>query len=95
MEETNLMQYFDEAFKFIDAGRKNGKVLVHCNAGISRAGTMVTAYVMRTERLRRDEAMEFAQSKRRNNPIDPNEGFLKQLLEFEEKLIKDKVIKTK
>ena len=93
-EDVNLMKYFDEAFKFIDEGRQKGKVLVHCNAGISRAGTMVTAYVMRTEGLRRDDAIEFAQAKRQNNPVDPNEGFMKQLLDFEEKLVKENVIKT-
>ncbi|XWS09030.1 hypothetical protein CRYUN_Cryun40dG0050700 [Craigia yunnanensis] len=36
-EETNLMQYFDECFSFIDeAKRLGGGVLVHCFMGISR-----------------------------------------------------------
>ncbi|KAK3102067.1 hypothetical protein FSP39_008506 [Pinctada imbricata] len=92
VEDTDLLENFKSAFEFIDEGRKKGKVLVHCNAGISRAGTMITAYVMKTKAMKRDEAMEFAQSKR-NNPIDPNDGFLKQLLEFEKLLIKENVIK--
>jgi protein-tyrosine phosphatase len=94
LEETNLLQYFEKTFKFLDDARKNGgRVLVHCNAGISRAGTMITGYVMRTKKLTMAEAMEFAQSKRRNNPIDPNDGFMKQLKRYEDMLRRAKVIK--
>ncbi|KAA3454757.1 dual specificity protein phosphatase 1B-like isoform X1 [Gossypium australe] len=36
-EDTNLMQYFNECFSFIDeAKRLGGGVLVHCFMGISR-----------------------------------------------------------
>ena len=38
---------------------------------------MVTANVMRSEGMKRDEAIEFAQSKR-NNAVDLKEGFLQQ-----------------
>ncbi|XP_062590326.1 probable rhodanese domain-containing dual specificity protein phosphatase isoform X2 [Saccostrea cucullata] len=94
LEETNLLQYFEKTFKFIDDARKTkGRVLVHCNAGISRAGTMITGYVMRTKGMTMTQAMEFAQSKRRMNPIDPNEGFMKQLKKYEEMLRKAKVLK--
>ena len=90
LEDVNLMNYFENTFKFIDQGREDGKVLVHCNSGMSRSGTIVVAYVMRSEGMRHDEAMEFAQSKR-NNPIYPNEGFLEQLRQYEEILIKNVV----
>lgn len=94
LEDTNLLQYFEKTFKFIDdARKKGGRVLVHCNAGISRAGTMVTGYVMKTQKLSMSQAMTFAQSKRRMNPIDPNEGFLKQLKKYEEMLKAAKIIK--
>lgn len=94
LEDSNLLQYFEKTFKFIDDARgKDGRVLVHCNAGISRAGTMVTGYVMRTKGLTMTQAMSFAQSKRRMNPIDPNEGFMKQLKKYEEMLKAAKVIK--
>ena len=90
--DVNLMKYFEDTFKFIDEGREKGRVLVHCNHGISRAATMVTGYVMRSEGMKRDEAIEFAQSKR-NNPVDPKEGFLQQLQTLEERLYNENVIK--
>lgn len=41
----DLSPYFDESLKFIeDALAGNGRVLVNCNAGQSRAGTIVILY---------------------------------------------------
>lgn len=64
-------------------GAKGGKVLVHCVMGVSRSATIVMAYLL----LRRrdafpslDEAIRFVKVCR---DIDPNSGFLKQLLQLE------------
>lgn len=43
----DLSQFFDEAYNFIEEGRKHGNVLVHCMAGISRSVTLVILYMMR------------------------------------------------
>ncbi|GAY43696.1 hypothetical protein CUMW_076450 [Citrus unshiu] len=51
MESENLLDYLDVCFDFIDRSRKEGGVLVHCFAGVSRSAAILTAYLMRTEQL--------------------------------------------
>uniref|UniRef100_A0ACD5YC15 Uncharacterized protein n=1 Tax=Avena sativa TaxID=4498 RepID=A0ACD5YC15_AVESA len=48
-EEENLLDHLEPCLDFIDEGRKEGSVLVHCFAGVSRSATIITAYLMRTE----------------------------------------------
>uniref|UniRef100_A0A8B9Z167 protein-tyrosine-phosphatase n=1 Tax=Buteo japonicus TaxID=224669 RepID=A0A8B9Z167_9AVES len=47
-----------------------GRVFVHCQAGISRSATICLAYLMRTNRVKLDEAFEFV--KQRRSIISPN-----------------------
>lgn len=43
----NLIKHFPEGFKFIDSAiENNGKILVHCHAGISRSPAFVIGYIM-------------------------------------------------
>jgi dual specificity phosphatase 10 len=79
----NLKQYFADAISFIDEARdNNGKVLVHCQAGVSRSPTIVAAYLMARSRKSLQEAFSFMREKR---PIvAPNINFMGQLLEFEQ-----------
>lgn len=81
----NLQQYFHNALQFIEeADKKGGKVLVHCQAGVSRSATVAIAYVMKTLRLNMLEAFRFVKAKR---PIvAPNFNFMGQLLQFESTL---------
>ncbi|KAG7582714.1 Dual specificity phosphatase catalytic domain [Arabidopsis suecica] len=79
-EWENLLDLFDICLDFIDAGRKEKGVLVHCFAGQSRSASMVIAYLMRTEKLSREEALA---SLRQSAQASPNPGFLKQLDLFE------------
>ena len=47
--ETNISEIFSEAFSFIETvKRRNGRVLIHCQAGVSRSVTITTAYLMKT-----------------------------------------------
>ncbi|XVF56311.1 hypothetical protein PTKIN_Ptkin06aG0108600 [Pterospermum kingtungense] len=82
MESENLLDYLDACFDFIDQSRKEGSVLVHCFAGVSRSAAIITAYLMRTERLSQEDALE---SLRQSCEfVCPNDGFLEQLKMFEE-----------
>ncbi len=79
-DNTNIIQYFKEAIKFID---EQEKVLVHCLAGISRSATFVIAYFMWKDKLTFDKSYQMVFEHR---PCGPNNGFRKQLKIFEEKL---------
>lgn len=58
-----------------------GRVLVHCQAGISRSATICLAYLISRYRLRLDEAYEYV--KKRRSVISPNFNFMGQLLNWE------------
>lgn len=83
--EFKISVHFEEANDFIDEAIKaDGVVFVHCNAGISRAGSVVTAYVMKTLRMGFEAALAFVKSKR--SVVRPNAGFVEQLKEYEKTL---------
>lgn len=67
-----------------DEWRKGGSVLVHCEMGISRSSTVVIAYLMRYHNMTRDEAYEVCKTRR--PMVYPNQGFWKQLQDYETKL---------
>ncbi|KAH1069708.1 hypothetical protein GYH30_007053 [Glycine max] len=80
-EKDDLLDYLEVCIDFIDRGRKEGSVLVHCFAGVSRSAAIITAYLMRTERLSVEDALE---SLRQSCEfVCPNDGFLEQLKMFE------------
>lgn len=82
----NLKQYFEEAIEFIESARiSEGKVLVHCQAGVSRSPAIVIAYLMARFNLTLMAAFDFAKSRR--NIVAPNLHFMGQLLEFETKCV--------
>ncbi|XP_023676391.1 dual specificity protein phosphatase 5 isoform X3 [Paramormyrops kingsleyae] len=79
---ADIHSHFQEAIDFIDCVKQTGgKVLVHCEAGISRSPTICMAYIMKTKRLHLEEAFDFI--KQRRALISPNFGFMGQLLQFE------------
>ncbi|XP_059646066.1 uncharacterized protein LOC132290332 [Cornus florida] len=82
MESEDLLDYLDVCLDFIDENRKEGSVLVHCFAGVSRSAAIITAYLMKTEQLSQEDALE---SLRQSCEfVCPNDGFLDQLKMFEE-----------
>ena len=87
MPHVRLDRIFTDAFEFIDNARSSpgGCVLVHCYYGASRSASIVLAYLMRTERMRYREALAYLQMIRPE--VYPNDGFDKQLREYEQKLL--------
>ena len=79
--KENLYQYFDVMCDFIRQGSKEGGVLVHCYAGLSRSTTAVCAYLMRDGFMTLAEALKLCRDKRPNS--NPNEGFYNQLNQWE------------
>ncbi|CAG5924452.1 unnamed protein product [Menidia menidia] len=79
---ADIRACFHTAIAFIDSVKQSGgRVLVHCQAGISRSATICLAYLMHTQRVRLDEAFDFV--KQRRHVISPNLAFMGQLLQFE------------
>uniref|UniRef100_A0A8C5T7F1 Dual specificity protein phosphatase n=1 Tax=Malurus cyaneus samueli TaxID=2593467 RepID=A0A8C5T7F1_9PASS len=83
---ADISSHFQEAIDFIDYVRRTGgKILVHCEAGISRSPTICMAYLMKTKKLRLDEAFDYI--KQRRSLISPNFGFMGQLLQYESEIL--------
>ncbi|XP_035661237.1 dual specificity protein phosphatase 4-like isoform X3 [Branchiostoma floridae] len=83
-DQFDMSQYFDEAADFISQAKSAGKVLVHCAVGFSRSPTLVVAYLMLYHRMSAQEALRTIRAKRM---IGPNRGFLRQLADFNNKLL--------
>ncbi|XP_008786853.2 dual specificity protein phosphatase 12-like [Phoenix dactylifera] len=81
-EDEDLLDYLDVCLDFVDESRKEGSVLVHCFAGVSRSAAVITAYLMRTEQRSLEDALESLRES--CEFICPNDGFLDQLKLFEE-----------
>jgi hypothetical protein len=76
------LEWLREQVEFIETERSAGKnVYVHCAAGISRGGMVVTAYYMAHNGWSRDEALEFVRERRPQ--VRPNAAFMQLLLEWE------------
>ncbi|KAB7506955.1 Dual specificity protein phosphatase 19 [Armadillidium nasatum] len=83
--EFPLIDMFDECCDFIHfAILSGGRVLVHCNAGVSRSASIVIAYLMKYNSMTLDNAFAFVKQKR--SFIKPNEGFVRQLKEYEQRI---------
>lgn len=70
----SITDYIGETLK------KGGKVLVHCNGGVSRSPTLVIAYLISTLNKTPKEAYTYVQTIR--HKVFPNIGFVKQLNKY-------------
>ena len=83
LPHVKISDYFDTATAWMEAAMKSGgKVLVNCWQGASRSATIVLAYLVRCEGIRLAEALRLLRAKR---DVRPNDGFLVQLIEWEQK----------
>lgn len=73
-----LKPQIEAAFQFVDSLNASHKVLLHCAAGVSRSGAVMTALVARRLGCASiQQALEVVQAVR---PIvAPNPGFIEQL----------------
>lgn len=82
-KEEDLLRHFDAACDFIHSHRDK-RVLVHCQAGVSRSATICVAYLMKHGGLFLEGAYMTVKGARKI--ICPNIGFMKQLIVYEEQL---------
>jgi serine/threonine/tyrosine-interacting-like protein 1 len=73
----------------VEALGNGGRVLVHCNLGISRSSTLVLAYLMYSRHWTLGLAYKFVRERR--PLVHPNTGFMTQLLSLEEMLFGSKI----
>ncbi|GET89875.1 dual specificity protein phosphatase, putative [Leishmania tarentolae] len=80
--DYDMTPHFARTFEFIENAlvKSHGGVLVHCGAGISRAPTVVSAYLMRKLRLCSSAAIYLVQQHR--PCASPNTGFRQQLHKY-------------
>ncbi|XP_078408041.1 dual specificity protein phosphatase 19 isoform X2 [Cetorhinus maximus] len=62
---------------------KNGIVLVHCNAGVSRSASIAIGYLMWENGLSFKDAFSIVKNARQT--INPNPGFMEQLRNYQPK----------
>ena len=86
--EQNLFPRLEIGYKFIKINSKNQKnnILVHCAAGMSRSASLVALYLMKVKGWDYDTCYQFM--KERRPVVDPNYGFVEQLREYYDKIIK-------
>lgn len=83
-----LTPYFDETANFIESALvSNGKVYVHCVSGVSRSATVVLAFLMLKQGM---WLLEAVQTVRKRRTILPNDGFLRQLVDLDKRLIENR-----
>jgi len=87
IDDTNqydLLDYFEEAFKFIDEQKNNNNpILVHCHEGISRAPSFVIGYLVHSNKMNLCNAFLYVKEKR--SIIFPNRTFFWALVRYEKK----------
>lgn len=83
-DDKSIHPHFENAYQFIDETLrqdKNNNILVHCAMGKSRSATMIIMYIMKRFSWSFDKAFAFV--KRKREIIEPNDGFVDQLKDFE------------
>jgi len=87
-ENEDIAQHFVETFAIIEKAKEEKcGVLLQCRAGISRSATITIAYLMKFSYESLKDTVLFVQKKR--PIIQPNRGYMKQLIEYEKTLFQN------
>jgi len=93
VSQANISIHFNEISDFIDEGLEGGgKVLVNCQKGVSRSSAAVLAYLMLRHQM---TAVQALVEVRKNRDVRPNDGFLRQLADLDNKLRKERGLLNK
>lgn len=93
-DAEKLTAAWEDAFAFISQGKRDqGKVFVHCVAGVSRSPTICLAYLMQERGMSLEDAERLVRKVRPQ--ICPNEGFEEQLRKLEQRLRKSRKVVSK
>lgn len=96
-DDFNISQYFEQ-FEKILYDNPDKRILIHCYAGASRSATLVMAFLMKDlivtnkkKLLNRVYTIDrlLNKVKKIRNVVDPNDGFIKQLTAYRQKLIEE------
>lgn len=83
-DDKNIHAHFQNVYQFIEETLEqdeNNNILIHCALGKSRSATVTIMYLMKRFSWSFDKAFAFVKAKR--EIIDPNDGFVQQLRDFE------------
>ncbi|CAM4829414.1 unnamed protein product [Rotaria magnacalcarata] len=84
---TDIAEHFKITNEFLHSCKTKGeKVLVHCEMGVSRSSSIVLAYLMKYHHDSLEEAYDYLVKRR--HCVEPNLGFLLQLIRYERQLHK-------
>lgn len=82
VEDQDITEALDEGLSIIDrVAAAGGKVLVYCHQGRSRSVSICLAYFITRERMPLADALSFIKAHRPE--VQPNAGFLRQLMALE------------
>jgi len=82
---VSIRRHFERCNAFIDeAVASHGKCLVHCQMGLSRSPTLCVSWLMASQHMPLKEA--YAQVFNARGVIMPNDGFFRQLMDYEREL---------
>lgn len=92
-EGEDIIGEFDRLLPIIHQDLMSGKgVILTCVEGRSRSVSLCAAYMIKHHGYSVDEALEYI--KERRSCIKPNEGYVRQLREFEEIIRSEKLVKS-
>ncbi|XP_039600563.1 serine/threonine/tyrosine-interacting-like protein 2 [Polypterus senegalus] len=87
--DVDISKHFRTAAEFLDEAllTYRGKILVSSVMGVSRSAVFVAAYLMIFHHM---TIMDSLLKLRKKRPINPNEGFLRQLRDLNEQLLEER-----